>query len=331
MQAQVLSRAGPIADLPLRLEERADPEVGPGELLLALTVCGVCRTDLQICEGSLPAHLSPVIPGHQAVGKVEAIGSGASGWTVGDRAGVGWLAGVCGECGFCRRQRENLCERAEFTGWDRNGGFAAKMTTRADMALPLPPGMSDLDVAPLLCGGVIGYRALKVSGVEPGARLGLYGFGASARLAIQVALHWGCEVFVVTRSKDEKARALSMGATWAGSYDETPPVRFQAAVTFAPVGSVVLAALSALERGGVVAVNAIHLDEIPAFAYESLWWERQIRSVANYTRADALEFLNLAIELPVRTMVDRYPLAEANQALADVKSGHVIGTAVLEI
>jgi propanol-preferring alcohol dehydrogenase len=205
------------------------------------------------------------------------------------------------------------------------------MLVRADFALPLPPGAADLDVAPLLCGGVIGYRALKMSEIEPGARLGLYGFGASALLAIQVALHWGCEVFVITRSREEQARALMMGAAWAGGYDASPPVSLQAAVTFAPVGSVVVAALSALERGGVVAVNAIHLDEMPAFPYEMLWGERQIRSVANYTRADAHEFLALAAELPIRTVVDRYSLAEANRALRDVKTGQVQGAAVLEV
>ncbi|MGZ8785984.1 MAG: zinc-binding alcohol dehydrogenase family protein, partial [Acidimicrobiia bacterium] len=259
------------------------------------------------------------------------LGAGVTGWSIGDRAGVGWLAGTCGTCDLCVRGLENLCEQARFTGWDRNGGYATEMTARSDFALPLPPGMGDLDVAPLLCGGVIGYRALKVSGIEPGGRLGLYGFGASALLAIQVALHWGCDVFVVTRSAQERARALDMGAAWAGGYDEVPPVRLHAAVTFAPVGSVVVAALKALDRGGVVAVNAIHLDEIPAFPYEHLWWERQIRSVANFTRTDARQFLALAADLPIRTVVDRYPLADANQALADVKSGTVAGAAVLEI
>lgn len=331
MKAQLLRRPGPVADQPLELVEIADPVPGPGELLVEVAACGVCRTDLQLCEGDLPVHLNPVIPGHQAVGRVIRLGDGVEGWTIGDRAGVGWLGGGCRDCGFCRGGRENLCERAEFTGWDRNGGFATKMTGRADYLLAVPPEPSDLDVAPLLCGGVIGYRALRLSGIEPGARLGLYGFGASALLAIQVALHWGCEVFVVTRSAAERSRALEMGAVWAGGYDQSPPVALQAAVTFAPVGSVVVAALSALERGGVVAVNAIHLDEIPAFPYRKLWGERQIRSVANYTRTDAVEFLNLAAELPVRTVVDRFPLAEANRALGEVKSGHVTGAAVLEM
>ena len=331
MRAQVLTRAGAIADRPLFYGEVTDPEPGPGEILLSLSACGVCRTDLQLCEGDLPARMLPIIPGHQAVGRVRRLGADVEGWSVGDRVGVGWLGSTCGICDLCTRGLENLCEETRFTGWDRNGGFATDMTVRSGFAFPLPPGPDDCDVAPLLCGGVIGYRALKLSGIEPGGRLGLYGFGASALLAIQVALHWGCEVFVVTRSDREMRRALDMGAAWAGGYDETPPVKLHAAVTFAPVGSVVVAALSALERGGVVAVNAIHLDEVPAFPYKKLWWERQIRSVANFTRTDAREFLTLAAELPIRTVVDRYPLSEANRALADVRSGAAGGAAVLEI
>jgi propanol-preferring alcohol dehydrogenase len=331
MRAQVLSRPGSIADRPLEFCDVAAPEPGSGELLLSLSACGVCRTDLQLCEGDLPARILPIIPGHQAVGRVQRLGVAVEGWSVGDRAGVGWMGSTCGSCEMCRRGLENLCLQTRFTGWDRNGGFAAEMTVRADYAFPLTSGVDDLDVAPLLCGGVIGYRALKVSGIEPGGRLGLYGFGASALLAIQIALHWGCEVFVVTRSKREMRRALEMGAAWVGGYEETPPVSLHAAVTFAPVGSVVVAALSALERAGVVAVNAIHLDEVPAFSYEHLWWERQIRSVANFTRSDAREFLALAADLPIRTVVDRYPLSEANRALADVQSGATSGAAVLEM
>ncbi|MDH3261377.1 MAG: zinc-dependent alcohol dehydrogenase family protein [Acidimicrobiia bacterium] len=331
MQAQLLRHTGPMANAPLQFDEVPDPVPGPGELLLTLSACGVCRTDLQLCEGDLAPRVLPVIPGHQSVGRVSGLGSGVEGWSIDDRAGVGWLAGACGTCNLCRRGLENLCEQARFTGWDRDGGFATKMTVRADFAFSLPAGAGDLEVAPLLCGGVIGYRALKMSGIEPGGSLGLYGFGASALLAIQVALHWGCEVFVVTRSTEERARALEMGAAWAGGYDEAPPVRLQAAVTFAPVGSVVVAALGALEPGGVVAVNAIHLDEIPAFPYENLWGERQIRSVANFTRTDAREFLDLSAQLPIRTVVDPYALSDANQALANVKSGVVNGAAVLEM
>ncbi len=240
------------------------------------------------------------------------------------------MASTCGECRFCVTGRENLCERARFTGWDRDGGFAARMAVDARFALPLPAEPSDLDLAPLLCGGVIGYRALRVSGIEPGGRLGLFGFGASALLAIQVAVHEGCEVLVVTRSEEEQERALAMGAVWAGSYEDEVPAALDAAVTFAPVGEVVVSALSALDRGGIVAVNAIHLDRIPAFDYDLLWLERQIRSVANFTRRDAMEFLDLAAEIPIRTVVESFPLEQANDALEAVKDGSVQGAAVLE-
>jgi propanol-preferring alcohol dehydrogenase len=331
MDAQLLRDPHPIGEQPLQLVELTDPVTAPDEILLDVSACGVCRTDLQQTEGDVAPRLLPVIPGHQVVGTVAAVGEDVEDWLVGDRAGVGWLAGACGRCRFCRQGLENLCEAARFTGWDRHGGYATRMTAQSDYAFHLPASAADLDLAPLLCGGVIGYRALKVSGIQPGGRLGLYGFGASALLSLQVALHWGCEVFVVTRSEDERARARAMGAAWAGTYDETPPTSLDAAVTFAPVGSVVVKALSSLERGGIVAVNAIHLDEIPAFNYDDLWWERQIRSVANFTRTDAREFLALAVEVPVRTTVERYPFAEANRALADLKAGRVGGAAVLEM
>lgn len=316
---------------PLEIVEVPDPEPGPGEILIEVTACGVCRTDLQLADGDLEPRRLPVIPGHQVVGRVVAAGAGVSDPRPGDRAGVGWLGWVCGECRFCTSARENLCERARFTGWDRDGGFATRMTADAGFVLPLPASRSDLDLAPLLCGGVIGYRALKVSGIEPGGRLGLYGFGASALLAIQVAVHWGCEVFVVTRSEEEQRRALDLGAAWAGSYADHPPRPLDAAVTFAPVGEVVVAALGALDRGGVVAVNAIHLDRIPEFDYDLLWPERQIRSVANFTREDATEFLRLAAEIPVETVADPFGLDEANAALAAVRGGTVHGAAVLRM
>jgi propanol-preferring alcohol dehydrogenase len=244
---------------------------------------------------------------------------------------VAWLGGADGTCRFCTSGRENLCQEARFTGWDRNGGFAERMTVRADFALRLPEGFPDLAAAPLLCGGVIGYRALKVSGIEPGGRLGLYGFGASARLALQVARHRGCEVYVCTRSAAERTRALELGAVWAGGYDETPPVPLDAAVTFAPVGSVVVAALGALDRGGAVAINAIHLDGIPAFDYDRLWWERSLRSVANFTRADARELLELAAEIPIVTDVETFPLERANEALQRLSAGEIRGAAVLSM
>lgn len=330
MRAAELARPAPIAEGPLTTVERPDPAPAPGELLLRVTACGVCRTDLQLCEGDLAARRLPVVPGHQVVGRVEAIGGGATGWAIGDRAGVAWLAGTCGACDRCISGRENLCERATFTGWDRDGGYATHMTARADFAFPLPEGFSDLEAAPLLCGGVIGYRSLKVSGIQPGGRLGLYGFGASALLAIQVAVHWECDVYVCTRSKAEQQRALDLGAAWAGGYEERPPVPLDAAITFAPVGDVVVAALEAVDRGGTVAINAIHLDRVPEFPYELLWWERSLRSVANFTRDDAREFLALAARIPVRTATDMCSLEEANRALARLKAGEVHGAAVLD-
>jgi propanol-preferring alcohol dehydrogenase len=291
----------------------------------------VCRTDLQLAEGDLAARRLPVVPGHQAVGVVEAVGEGVTGWQRGDRAGVAWLAGSCGACSRCRAGRENLCDAAQFTGWDRDGGYAELLGVRADFALRLPEGFPDLAAAPLLCGGVIGYRSLIVSGIQPGGRLGLYGFGASALCAIQVARHWRCEVFVCTRSEAEKRRARELGASWAGGYDETPPAPLDAAITFAPTGDVVVAALRAVDRGGTVAINAIHLDRIPQFSYDLLWWERSLRSVANFTRADASAFLALAAEIPVRTATEVFPLAAANEALQRLAAGEIHGAAVLDI
>ena len=301
----------------------------PGEILLDVAACGVCRTDLQLVEGDLEAHALPVVPGHQVVGRVLSVGDGVADWDVGDRAGVAWLGSACGECRFCTSGRENLCEKAVFTGWDRDGGYASRMTARADYALRIPDAFDDLDAAPLLCGGVIGYRSRKISGIRPGGCLGLYGFGASALLSIQVALHWGCDVFVATRSQTEQQRALEMGAAWAGSYHDRPPVPLDAAVTFAPAGYVIVEALKAVDRGGTVAVNAIHLDRIPEFGYDLLWWERRLASVANFTRRDAQEFLDLAAAIPVQTVIDVYPLADANLALQRLEEGRVSGAAVL--
>ncbi len=329
MRAALLTETGPIGTAPLRVVELPDPAPGFGEMTMEVTACGVCRTDLQIVEGDIAPRVLPVVPGHQAVGRVTAVGDGVQGWSIGDRAGAGWLASTCGACRFCTGGRENLCETARFTGWDRHGGYADRITVAAGFAYPLPVAAGDFDLAPLLCGGIIGYRALNVSGIEPGGRLGLFGFGASALLSIQVALHWECEVYVVTRSEAEQARAMEMGATWAGSSADAVPVRLDAAVTTAPVGSVVVAALASLGRGGIVAVNAIHLDGIPAFDYDLLWQERQLRSVANFTRSDAKAFLDLAAEIPVRTVVDAYPLEEANGALAAVRDGSVRGAAVV--
>ncbi|MEI8333386.1 MAG: zinc-dependent alcohol dehydrogenase family protein [Chloroflexota bacterium] len=334
MRALVLERPGPVAagDAgPLRLTDLPDPAPAPDEVVLRVTACGVCRTDLQIVEGDLPAHRLPLVLGHQPAGRVVAVGDAATGWAIGDRAGVGWFGGSCGTCRRCAAGRENLCERAVFTGWDRDGGYAELIAIRADAALRLPADFADLDAAPLLCGGVIGYRSLRVAGIEPGGRLGLYGFGASALIAIQVARHWGCEVHVATRSARERERALSLGAASVGGYDDPPPHPLDAAITFAPAGSVVVAALRAVDRGGTVAVNAIHLDGIPAFDYDLLWWERSLRSVANFTRRDAEELLALASEIPIRTETERFPLAAGNDALARLAAGTIEGAAVLEI
>jgi len=304
------------------------PAPGQGELLLRVEACAVCRTDLQLAEGDLTARRLPIVPGHQAVGRVAAVGKGVTGWVIGDRAGAYWLYGADGTCRFCLRGRENLCEAAEFTGWDRDGGFAEAMVVRADVAVRIPDAFADLEAAPLLCGGVIGYRALRVCGIEPGGRLGLFGFGASALLCIQVARHWGCEVHVRTRSETERERAAEMGAASVGAYaDPTPPL--DAAITTAPAGDVVVAALRAVDRGGVVAVNAIHLDRIPEFQYELLWWERQLRSVANVTRRDAAEFMELAASIPIRTQVDVFPLEVGNEALQALAAGRIHGAAVL--
>jgi len=329
VQRQILEQPAPIEQRPLRRAEGPSLKPGAGEIAIEVDACGVCRTDLQLVEGDLEARRLPITPGHQIVGRVIAVGPDVTEWRSGDRAGVAWLAGTCGACRFCISGRENLCPEATFTGWDRDGGYADQMTARADFAFHIPDAFSDLQAAPLLCGGVIGYRSLKISGITPGGTLGLYGFGASAGLAIQVALHWDCRVYVATRSPREQQRALDMGAVWAGSYHETPPAPLDAAITFAPVGHVAIEALKAVDRGGTVAINAIHLDHIPEFGYDLLWWERHIRSVANFTRADAAEFLDLAAQIPIQTVHDDYPLSDANVALQRLKRGDVSGAAVL--
>ena len=327
--AQQLTNPGPVASGPLDAVDRLPVEPGPGEIGIDVAACGVCRTDLQLVDGDLPARRLPIVPGHQAVGRIRSLGAGVDGWRLGDRVGVAWLGGACGTCDRCRSGLENLCDDAEFTGWDRDGGYSESMIARADFAIGIPDGFTDEEAAPLLCGGVIGYRSLRISGIEPGGRLGLYGFGASALLAIQVAFHWGCEVYVATRSAAEQQRALDMGAAWAGGAHDRPPVELDAAVTFAPVGSVVVAALGALRPGGTVAINAIHLDRIPEFDYDLLWRERGLRSVANFTRRDAEEFLALAVEIPVRTVTNPFLLAEANTALQRLANGSIDGAAVL--
>ncbi len=324
-----LARPGPAQSGPLRLASRPELRPGPGEIRVEVEACAVCRTDLQIVEGDLAAHTLPIVPGHQVVGRVVEAGGQVDHSLVGRRVGIGWLASTCGACDMCRRGLENLCRRALFTGWDRDGGFASETVARADFAYPIPEGLSAVDAAPLLCGGIIGYRAFKLAGVGPGDRLGLYGFGASALLVAPVARHRGCELFVVTRGPEAQERARALGAAWVGSLGQRPPVQLQAALTFAPVGQVVVAALEALDRAGVCVVNAIHLDRVPEFAYQHLYWERRIQSVANFTRGDSAELLRLATDIPIRTQHETYPLEEANVALTRLREDRVSGAAVL--
>jgi propanol-preferring alcohol dehydrogenase len=306
--------------------ERPDPEPGPDEVLIEVAACAVCRTDLQILRGDLESHRLPLIPGHQVVGTVRTPGP-----LQGRRVGLVWLARSCGVCRFCSSHRENLCENARFTGWDRDGGYAELVTAHKDFVHPLPAG-DPAEIAPLLCGGVIGFRSLRVAGVGPesaGARVGLYGFGASATIAIQIANHWGCETHVITRSPAEVQRALDLGATWAGTYEQAPPHPLDAAVTFAPSGDVVVAALKAVDRGAPVAINAIHLDRIPQMDYDDLWWERSLRSVANVTRADVRDFLAVVPLAGVRTQFEVVPLDQAPGALERLEAGDVRGAFVL--
>ena len=334
----LLTQPKPIAQQPLDLADRPIPTPGPGELLLEVKACAVCRTDLQLVEGELPPHRLPIVPGHQVIGRVADRGEGVTSWQMGERAGVTWLAGSCGTCADCSVERENLCPQATFTGYDRDGGYAATMTAHADFCVHVPDAFTDLDAAPLLCGGVIGYRALRLAGVpgigdvpaRHGFRLGLYGFGASASLAIQVAVALGCQVHVASRTAADLKRASELGAESVGGYIYAPPAPLDAAVTFAPVGSVVIDALRHVAPGGTVVINAIHLDGVPAFDYDLLWMERGLRSVANVTRRDAREFLSLAAEIPIRTRTTTYPLAQANEALADLGAGKIgAGAAVL--
>jgi propanol-preferring alcohol dehydrogenase len=314
---------------PLRPAEIPAPEPGPGEVLLRVEACGVCRTDLHVLDGELPDPSLPLVLGHQIVGAVTAVAGDFDGVALGDRVGVPWLGWTCGECRFCRSGRENLCERAEFTGYQRDGGYAEWAAADARFCFPIPADTPALEAAPLLCAGLIGYRSLKLAG--DGERLGLYGFGAAAHLVAQVARHEGRRVFAFTRPGDVEGQAfaLEVGAAWAGGTDQPPPEPLDAAIIFAPAGDLVPVALRAVDRGGVVVCGGIHMSDIPSFPYEVLWEERVLRSVANLTRRDGVEFLDLARRIPVRTHVEAFPLAEANEALARLRAGRIRGAAVL--
>lgn len=326
MKAAILGKRDSIRNRPLRVEDVPQPQPGPGQVLLRVRACGVCRTDLHIVEGELPALSATVTPGHQIVGEVVAGGQ----LQAGARVGVSWLGGVDGTCPYCKRGMENLCDAPTFTGYSVNGGYAQYALARADFVFLLPQSLDDLHAAPLLCAGIIGFRSIRIAEVERGERVGLFGFGASAHLAIAVLRAWNCEVYVSTRGESHRKLAASLGAKWVGSEHEKPPAELDRALTFAPSGDVVIAALSSLRKGGVVAINAIHLDRIPEFDYDRLLWgERQMRSVANMTRADARDFLQIASDIGLHPRVTTFPLEQVNEALAAVKNDAIDGAAVV--
>ena len=328
MKAAVLHIPGSISKHPLQIGEVPQPEAGPGQVLLRVRASGVCRTDLHIAEGELPVRLNELIPGHQIVGDV--VGGATAELPVGTRVGVSWIGGTDGTCWYCRHQFENLCDSPTFTGYTVNGGYAEYAVARADFVFPLPAALDDLHAAPLLCAGIIGFRALRVAGVQRGENVGLFGFGASAHLAIAVLKAWSCKVYVSTRGESHRRLAGSLGAEWVGSENDKPPVALDRAITFAPSGDVVIAALASLRKGGVMAINAIHLDRIPQFDYDSLLWgERQLRSVTNMTRDDARDFLRIANEIGLRPKVTAFSLDQANEALLAVKNDAIDGAAVI--
>jgi propanol-preferring alcohol dehydrogenase len=302
---------------PLQLKEVAEPLPGPGEVLLKVLACGVCRTDLHIAMGELAQKQSPLIPGHQIVGEV--VESPGGEFAVGTRVGVSWVGGTDGTCRYCMTGRENLCDHPTFTGYTRNGGYAEYVTARADFLLPIPEKLSSTAAAPLLCAGIIGFRSLRVAEVKHGQRVGLFGFGSSAQLMLKVLAAWDCGVYVSTRGENHRALARKLGAVWVGSEAELPPEALDAAITFAPSGDVVLAALKSIAKGGIVAINAIHLDRIPQFDYDTLLWEeRSLRSVANMTRQDGRDFLKVAAEINLTPSVQTFPLEQANDALRTI-------------
>ena len=316
---------------PLRPAELPDPEPSPGQVLIAVATCGVCRTDLHIVDGELTEPKLPLVPGHQIVGTIAGVGEGAERFAVGDRVGVPWLGWTCGECRYCVAGRENLCDRARFTGYDLDGGYAELAVADERFCFPIPPGYPDAQAAPLLCAGLIGYRALRLVGdVE---RIGFYGFGASAHILCQVAVHQGRRVFVFTREGDVEGQrfARDLGAEWAGASGEAPPEELDGAIVFAPVGSLMTAALGVSAKGARIVSAGIHMSDIPSFPYEQLWGERTLGSVANLTRRDGEEFLDLAPRIPVRTEVEIHPLEAANEALASIRDGTLKGAAVLQV
>lgn len=331
MKAQVLQTPTFVDNNPLKLSDYPKPSVTAGFLLVRVRVCGVCHTDLHVVEGELPAPKLPLIPGHQIVGTVEMTGDGASRFQRGARVGIPWLYETDGTCIYCQHGQENLCDQAHFTGYSADGGYADYVTVPENFAVPIPERFSDVEAAPLLCAGIVGYRSLRLSDVEPGERLGLYGFGASAHICIQVARYWSCEVYVFTRSAEHQRHAHDLGAVWAGKAEEQAPKLLDRAIIFAPSGALVPLALGHLRKGGTLCINAIHMSDIPPMSYSLLWHERTIRSVANATRKDAEDFMPLAAQIPIQAETQLFDLDDANHVLQKLKRGEISGAAVLKV
>ena len=330
MRAMTLEQSADVGMNPLLLRETPTPEPGPGQVRVQVQICGVCRTDLHIVEGDLPPVKRPVVPGHETVGVVDRVGSGVRTVKEGDRVGIAWLQQTCGQCEFCKSGRENLCPRATFTGYHVDGGYAEYAVVPEAFAYPIPSLFTEEEAAPLLCAGIIGYRALRLSGVRPGQRLGMYGFGASAHITIQVARHWGCAVYVCSLRDKHRALARELGAVWVGGAEEAPPEKLHGAILFAPAGELVPPALRALEKGGTLAIAGIHLSPIPTLDYDrELFNERILRSVTANTKQDGLDLLREAAAIPIRSHTERYRLEDANVALQALKAGEIKGAGVL--
>lgn len=331
MKACLLNAPARIESNPLQFADVPMPDPGKGEVLVRVRACGVCRTDLHVIEGELAPRKSPIIPGHQVAGVIEKMGEGSKRFALGARVGVAWLHKTDGVCMYCRLGAENLCDHPEFTGYTVNGGYAEYIVAPEDFVYALPDGFSDEQAAPLLCAGIIGFRCLRLSGIKGGGRLGFYGFGSAAHVAIQVARHWNATVYASTRDARHQKLAMELGAAWAGGTLDAPPEELDAAIVFAPAGEIVPAALAALRKGGVLVLGGIHMSPIPSFSYDLLYQERMIRSVANNTRKDGEDFLRVAAEIPIRTHVQIFPLREANRALNALKNDAIPGAAVLRV
>ena len=328
----MLTEPASIDTSPLALGELPTPEAGVGEIVVRVEACGICRTDLHVVEGELPPHRKHIIPGHQIVGVVHKCGPGSARFKLGDRVGIAWLRSTCGQCKYCRAGNENLCPFANFTGYDENGGYAEYAAVREDFAYAMPGSLDPVEAAPLLCAGIIGYRALRRADVKPGCRVGLFGFGSSASIVIQVARHWGCTVYVMTRDERHRSLAHELGTTWVGGGNDKPPELLDSAILFAPVGDLVPPALEALDRGGTLALAGIYMTDIPTLNYDrQLFYEKNLRSVTANTRQDGKELLNIAVEVPLRPKTTRFPLTDANRALQMLKHDAIQGSGVIAI